>query len=76
MIGACHADTPSELANSGSDALVVGRNQKIIEIAGLLRTLPHVLEHGLAGKRDESFSRESGGGIPGGNYPQNPRPHN
>ncbi len=76
MIGARHHHLRAERTRGFVNALVVGGDDQFGKITRLAGPLVDMLEHGLTGDSGEGFSRESGGGKPGGNYAQNSRRHN
>ena len=76
MIGAGHHHARPKLPGRVANAFVIGGDDHAGQIARLRRPFPHVLEHGFAGNRDESFAGKSGGSVPGGDYAKNPVRHN
>ncbi len=59
-----------------ANALVVGGDDELGQVARLRGPLPDVLQHGFSGDRDEGFAGKSGRCVPGGNYAKNPERHN
>jgi hypothetical protein len=59
VIGARNNDAGSKFLSGGADALILGRDDDLGEIASLRGALPDVLQHGFSGDGGENFAGES-----------------
>src|SRR5262249_22728763 len=76
MVGARHSHTGLEIGGGGEGSFVVGGDDDVRQVARLRGSLPHVLQHGFTGNRDEGFTRKTRGCVPCGDYSKNPVRHN
>ncbi len=75
VIGARHDHAGAKVFSRRADALVIGGDHHVREIARLGGAFPHVLQHGLTGDGDEGFAGETRGRVPCGDYTKNPLRH-
>ena len=66
MIGAGDHDSRRKIRGGGANALIVGGDHQVGQIAGLRSPFPNMLEHGLTRYGGQGLAGKAGRCIPGG----------